>query len=148
MKYFNTDLEALLNSSHLSTRVVTEYYWKTDTFQAITEKILMFKMDPEWSYQELMLQLVNTPLRHVWLVPQGEAYLTYSCMFPKSKKMTSYTENITNYTILLLKMLNIDMQLILASVCQWSSMLGGSLVTTAWRVLRLRMEGTPSRYGG
>jgi hypothetical protein len=28
------------------------------------------------------------------------------------------------------------------------SMLGGSLVTTAWRVLRLRMEGTPSRYGG
>jgi hypothetical protein len=27
-------------------------------------------------------------------------------------------------------------------------MLGGSLVTTAWRVLRLRMEGTPSRYGG
>jgi hypothetical protein len=28
------------------------------------------------------------------------------------------------------------------------TMLGGSLVTTAWRVLRLRMEGTPSRYGG
>jgi hypothetical protein len=28
------------------------------------------------------------------------------------------------------------------------SMLGGSLVTTAWRVLRLRMEGTASRYGG
>jgi hypothetical protein len=28
------------------------------------------------------------------------------------------------------------------------AMLGGSLVTTAWRVLRLRMEGTPSRYGG
>jgi hypothetical protein len=27
-------------------------------------------------------------------------------------------------------------------------MLGGSLVTTAWRVLRLRMEGTASRYGG
>jgi hypothetical protein len=26
--------------------------------------------------------------------------------------------------------------------------LGGSLVTTAWRVLRLRMEGTASRYGG
>jgi hypothetical protein len=25
---------------------------------------------------------------------------------------------------------------------------GGSLVTTAWRVLRLRMEGTASRYGG
>jgi hypothetical protein len=25
---------------------------------------------------------------------------------------------------------------------------GGSLVTTAWRVLRLRMEETPSRYGG
>jgi hypothetical protein len=30
----------------------------------------------------------------------------------------------------------------------YSPMLGGSLVTTAWRVLRLRMEGTPSRYGG
>jgi hypothetical protein len=28
------------------------------------------------------------------------------------------------------------------------SMLGGSLVTTAWCVLRLRMEETPSRYGG
>jgi hypothetical protein len=27
-------------------------------------------------------------------------------------------------------------------------MLGGSLVTTAWRVLRLRMEETPSSYGG
>jgi hypothetical protein len=27
-------------------------------------------------------------------------------------------------------------------------MLGGSLVTTAWRVLRLRMEGMASRYGG
>jgi hypothetical protein len=27
-------------------------------------------------------------------------------------------------------------------------MLGGSLVTTAWRVLRLRMEETASRYGG
>jgi hypothetical protein len=27
-------------------------------------------------------------------------------------------------------------------------MLGGSLVTTAWRVLRLRMEETPSRCGG
>jgi hypothetical protein len=28
------------------------------------------------------------------------------------------------------------------------SMLGGPLITTAWRVLRLRMEETPSRYGG
>jgi hypothetical protein len=28
------------------------------------------------------------------------------------------------------------------------SKLNGSLVTTAWRVLRLRMEETPSRYGG
>jgi hypothetical protein len=28
------------------------------------------------------------------------------------------------------------------------NMLGGSLVTTAWRVLRLRMEETLSRYGG
>jgi hypothetical protein len=28
------------------------------------------------------------------------------------------------------------------------TMLGGSLVTTAWHVLRLRMEGTASRYGG
>jgi hypothetical protein len=28
------------------------------------------------------------------------------------------------------------------------SMLGGSLVTTAWRVLRLRMEDTASRCGG
>jgi hypothetical protein len=27
-------------------------------------------------------------------------------------------------------------------------MLGGSLVTTAWRVLRLRMEEAASRYGG
>jgi hypothetical protein len=26
-------------------------------------------------------------------------------------------------------------------------MLGGSLVTTAWRAFRLRMEKTPSRYG-
>jgi hypothetical protein len=31
---------------------------------------------------------------------------------------------------------------------EFLTMLGGSLVTTAWRVLRLRMEGTPSRYGG
>jgi hypothetical protein len=29
-----------------------------------------------------------------------------------------------------------------------TAMLGGSLVTTAWRVLRLRMEETPSSYGG
>jgi hypothetical protein len=29
-----------------------------------------------------------------------------------------------------------------------SPMLGGSLVTTAWRVLRLQMEETASRYGG
>jgi hypothetical protein len=28
------------------------------------------------------------------------------------------------------------------------TMLGGSLVTTAWRVLRLRVEETPSTYGG
>jgi hypothetical protein len=28
------------------------------------------------------------------------------------------------------------------------TILGGSLVTTAWRVLRLRMEKTASRYGG
>jgi hypothetical protein len=28
------------------------------------------------------------------------------------------------------------------------NILGGSLVTTAWRVLRLRMEETPSSYGG
>jgi hypothetical protein len=28
------------------------------------------------------------------------------------------------------------------------AMLGGSLVITAWRVLRLRMEETASRYGG
>jgi hypothetical protein len=27
-------------------------------------------------------------------------------------------------------------------------MLGGSLVTMAWRVLRLRMEETPSSFGG
>jgi hypothetical protein len=31
---------------------------------------------------------------------------------------------------------------------RFSSMLGWSLVTTAWHVLRLRMEETPSRYGG
>jgi hypothetical protein len=31
----------------------------------------------------------------------------------------------------------------------WSSQwLGGSFVTTEWRVLKLRMEETPSRYGG
>jgi hypothetical protein len=29
-----------------------------------------------------------------------------------------------------------------------STMLGGSLVTTAWRVLRVRMEETPSSFGG
>jgi hypothetical protein len=29
-----------------------------------------------------------------------------------------------------------------------SAMLGGSLVTTAWHVLRLRMEETASIYGG
>jgi hypothetical protein len=28
------------------------------------------------------------------------------------------------------------------------AVLGGSLVTTAWRVPRLRVEETPSRYGG
>jgi hypothetical protein len=28
------------------------------------------------------------------------------------------------------------------------TMLGGSLVTTAWRVLRLRIEETPSSFGG
>jgi hypothetical protein len=33
------------------------------------------------------------------------------------------------------------------SISIWS-MLGGSLVTTAWRVLRLRIEVTPSRCGG
>jgi hypothetical protein len=27
-------------------------------------------------------------------------------------------------------------------------MLGGSLVTMAWRILRLRMEETPSNFGG
>jgi hypothetical protein len=37
---------------------------------------------------------------------------------------------------------------LLASYVLHAPMLGGSLVTTAWRVLRLRMEGTPSRYGG
>jgi hypothetical protein len=37
---------------------------------------------------------------------------------------------------------------LLGQVFAHISMLGGSLVTTAWRVLRLRMEGTPSRYGG
>jgi hypothetical protein len=30
----------------------------------------------------------------------------------------------------------------------YETMLGGSLVTTAWRVLRLRMEETPSSFGG
>jgi hypothetical protein len=30
----------------------------------------------------------------------------------------------------------------------FNSILGESLVTTAWRVLRLRMEETPSRCGG
>jgi hypothetical protein len=30
----------------------------------------------------------------------------------------------------------------------FATMLSGSLVTTAWRVLRLRMEETASRYGG
>jgi hypothetical protein len=29
-----------------------------------------------------------------------------------------------------------------------NAMLGGSIFTTAWRVLRLRMEETPSSYGG
>jgi hypothetical protein len=29
-----------------------------------------------------------------------------------------------------------------------ATMLDGSLVTTAWRVLRLRMEETPSSFGG
>jgi hypothetical protein len=33
------------------------------------------------------------------------------------------------------------------SECYNYLLLGGSLVTTAWRVLRLRMEGTASRYG-
>jgi hypothetical protein len=28
------------------------------------------------------------------------------------------------------------------------TMLGGSLVTTAWRVLRLLLQETPSRHGG
>jgi hypothetical protein len=37
---------------------------------------------------------------------------------------------------------------ILSQIDPIPTMLGGSLVTTAWRVLRLRMEGTPSRYGG
>jgi hypothetical protein len=34
-------------------------------------------------------------------------------------------------------------------ICVWRSpMLGGSLVTTAWRILRLQMEETPSSFGG
>jgi hypothetical protein len=33
-------------------------------------------------------------------------------------------------------------------MCYCMSVLGGSLVTTAWRVLRLRMEETASRYVG
>jgi hypothetical protein len=36
----------------------------------------------------------------------------------------------------------------LNEVVSKEALLGGSLVTTAWRVLRLRMEGTDSRYGG
>jgi hypothetical protein len=34
-----------------------------------------------------------------------------------------------------------------SSLCSQEPMLGGSLVTTAWRVLRLEMDGTASRYG-
>jgi hypothetical protein len=33
-------------------------------------------------------------------------------------------------------------------LCLTATMLGGSLVTMAWRVLRLRMEETPYSYGG
>jgi hypothetical protein len=38
---------------------------------------------------------------------------------------------------------------LMSTIHYWytQSMLGGSLVTTAWRVLRLRMEKTPSGYG-
>jgi hypothetical protein len=36
----------------------------------------------------------------------------------------------------------------LPNVTKLTSWLGGSLVTTAWRVLRLRMEETASRYAG
>jgi hypothetical protein len=34
------------------------------------------------------------------------------------------------------------------SIYHFFAMLGGSLVTTAWRVLRLWMEETPSTFGG
>jgi hypothetical protein len=38
---------------------------------------------------------------------------------------------------------------VLVRICgNVQSMLGGSLVTTAWRVLRLRMEETPFSFGG
>jgi hypothetical protein len=40
------------------------------------------------------------------------------------------------------------MTITLISMVITISMLGGSLVTAAWRVLRLRMEETASRYGG
>jgi hypothetical protein len=39
-------------------------------------------------------------------------------------------------------------QLILLDLIILILMLGGSVITTAWRVLRLRMEETPSSFGG
>jgi hypothetical protein len=38
--------------------------------------------------------------------------------------------------------------IIVVVVTTTTSMLGGSLVTTVWRVLRLRMKETPSSFGG
>jgi hypothetical protein len=37
---------------------------------------------------------------------------------------------------------------VIVDIVNFQSMLRGSLFTTAWRVLRLRMEETASRYGG
>jgi hypothetical protein len=36
----------------------------------------------------------------------------------------------------------------LKMISRKEAMSGGSLVTTAWRVLRLQMEETPSSFGG
>jgi hypothetical protein len=42
----------------------------------------------------------------------------------------------------------VEFKLFLFKAVNHLLMLGGSLVTTAWRVLRLRMEETPSSFGG
>jgi hypothetical protein len=52
-------------------------------------------------------------------------------------------EMVLDYFIIEIQSKKIYLKCDLNFLCPSKTMLGGSLVTTAWRVLRLRMEGSP-----